>query len=263
MFDIKICLMMSVNFLFYLTTTIATNNNNNYVDIVLEKKNNDCCLDTVKRAINDKSMGNIMTVADGVNSNTDELSKNIKDRSTVERNANPSVVPRKGVSSKSISARKGVDNSITTTEVPEKNNYSSTENEKQFNDNKNTMEKFISVNNTTQINSIKNSTDINSTTISTIKHLNTTKKKFRPKPTATIGGINNDNSKPIVHGAPTKSPPLGMSTKINYVVPVIITILILPLFVLSMIYIYKNGRDCWEKRHYRRMDFLIDGMYNE
>lgn len=35
MFDIKIWLIMSVNFLFYLTTTIATNNNN--VDIVLEK----------------------------------------------------------------------------------------------------------------------------------------------------------------------------------------------------------------------------------
>lgn len=204
-----------------------------------------------------------MTVADGINLNTDELSTNIKDRLTVERNAYPYVVARKGVSSSSISARKGVDNSIITTEIPEKIIYSSTESEKQFNDNKNTMEKLISVNETTQINSIKNSTDINPTAVPIIKHLNTTKKKFRPKPTATIGGINNDNSKPIVHGAPTKSPPLGMPTKINYVVPVIITILILPLFVLSMIYIYKNGRDCWEKRHYRRMDFLIDGMYNE
>ncbi|XP_043483197.1 uncharacterized protein LOC122511782 [Leptopilina heterotoma] len=85
-------------------------------------------------------------------------------------------------------------------------------------------------------------------------------KKHKLKPTVTIGGINVD--KPIP-ATPTKSPPLGMPRKIDYVVPIMITIFTVPLLSVATYILYRRGRDCWDKRHYRRMDFLIDGMYNE
>ncbi|XP_043267983.1 uncharacterized protein [Venturia canescens] len=85
-------------------------------------------------------------------------------------------------------------------------------------------------------------------------------KKFKPKPTVTIGEMEAD--KPIP-ASPTKTPPLGMPRKIDYIIPVIITIMALPLLGGATFLLYRRGRDCWDKRHYRRMDFLIDGMYND
>lgn len=87
-----------------------------------------------------------------------------------------------------------------------------------------------------------------------------TTRKFKPKPTVTIGEM--DIDKPIP-ASPTKTPPLGMPRKIDYIVPVIITIMALPLLGGAAFFLYRRGRDCWDKRHYRRMDFLIDGMYND
>ncbi|XP_033217842.1 uncharacterized protein LOC117173405 [Belonocnema kinseyi] len=85
-------------------------------------------------------------------------------------------------------------------------------------------------------------------------------KKHKLKPTVTIGGSNVDEPIPA---SPTKTPPLGMPRKIDYIVPVMITIFALPLLGVATYILYRRGRDCWDKRHYRRMDFLIDGMYNE
>lgn len=85
-------------------------------------------------------------------------------------------------------------------------------------------------------------------------------KKHKLKPTVTIGGSNVDEPIPA---SPTKSPPLGMPRKIDYIIPVMITILALPMLGVTSYVMYRRGRDCWDKRHYRRMDFLIDGMYNE
>lgn len=83
----------------------------------------------------------------------------------------------------------------------------------------------------------------------------------KPKPTVTTvdGPEPNESRLPLR----TKNPPLGMPRKIDYIVPVIITIIALPILGAAIFVLYRRGRDCWDKRHYRRMDFLIDGMYND
>lgn len=88
----------------------------------------------------------------------------------------------------------------------------------------------------------------------------TTTRKPKPKPTVTIGEPGID--KPIPQ-SPAKTSPLGMPRKIDYIVPVVISVIALPLLAAAAFVMYRQGRDCWDKRHYRRMDFLIDGMYNE
>ncbi|XP_071629408.1 uncharacterized protein [Temnothorax longispinosus] len=83
----------------------------------------------------------------------------------------------------------------------------------------------------------------------------------KPKPTVTtVDGPEINESIPLSR---TKNPPLGMPRKIDYIVPVIITIFALPILGAVIFVLYRRGRDCWDKRHYRRMDFLIDGMYND
>jgi len=100
--------------------------------------------------------------------------------------------------------------------------------------------------------------DINNTTKTSLhveKHIP------KPKPTVTtVDGPEINESIPLLR---TKNPPLGMPRKIDYIVPVIITIVALPILGAAIFVLYKRGRDCWDKRHYRRMDFLIDGMYND
>lgn len=108
---------------------------------------------------------------------------------------------------------------------------------------------------------INNSSQNISTVTKTPLIVSTVKiKKHKLKPTVTIGGSNVD--KPIP-ASPTKSTPLGMPRKIDYVVPIMITIFTVPLLSVATYVLYRRGKDCWDKRHYRRMDFLIDGMYNE
>lgn len=84
--------------------------------------------------------------------------------------------------------------------------------------------------------------------------------EHKPKPTATVIESNNDKQAFIPH---TKGSRLGMPKKIDYVLPVIVTLIALPVLGAIIFMVYKQGRDCWDKRHYRRMDFLIDGMYND
>ncbi|XP_076249697.1 uncharacterized protein LOC143188996 [Calliopsis andreniformis] len=84
-------------------------------------------------------------------------------------------------------------------------------------------------------------------------------KEHKAKPTVTVAGPNSDKQ-PFVSSVRSH---LGMPKKIDYVLPVIITLIALPVLGAIMFMIYKQGRDCWDKRHYRRMDFLIDGMYND
>lgn len=47
-----------------------------------------------------------------------------------------------------------------------------------------------------------------------------------------------------------------------YVLPIVLTILAVPLLAIILTVVYKRGSEWWQHRHYRRMDFLIDGMYN-
>lgn len=84
--------------------------------------------------------------------------------------------------------------------------------------------------------------------------------EHKPKPTATVIESNNDKQAFIPR---TKGSRIGMPKKIDYVLPVIVTLIALPVLGAIIFMVYKQGRDCWDKRHYRRMDFLIDGMYND
>lgn len=84
--------------------------------------------------------------------------------------------------------------------------------------------------------------------------------EHKPKPTATVIESNNDKQAFIPR---TKGSRVGMPKKIDYVLPVIVTLIALPVLGAIIFMVYKQGRDCWDKRHYRRMDFLIDGMYND
>jgi len=97
---------------------------------------------------------------------------------------------------------------------------------------------------------------------------NTTKEslhieKHIPKPKPTVTTVDGPEINESIPLSRTKNPPLGMSRKIDYIVPVIITIVALPILGAAIFILYRRGRDCWDKRHYRRMDFLIDGMYND
>ncbi|XP_076376944.1 uncharacterized protein LOC143259295 [Megalopta genalis] len=84
-------------------------------------------------------------------------------------------------------------------------------------------------------------------------------REHKAKPTVTVAGPNNDK-RPFVSPIRLRS---GLPKRIDYVFQVIIALIALPALGAILFIVYKQGRDCWEKRHYRRMDFLIDGMYND
>lgn len=48
----------------------------------------------------------------------------------------------------------------------------------------------------------------------------------------------------------------------KYVIPIVGVILSVPLMTVLISVLYKRGSEWWQHRHYRRMDFLIEGMYN-
>ncbi|XP_019869077.1 uncharacterized protein LOC109597760 [Aethina tumida] len=48
----------------------------------------------------------------------------------------------------------------------------------------------------------------------------------------------------------------------DYVVPIVAVILSVPLVAIIISVLYKKAADWWTHRNYRRMDFLIEGMYN-
>lgn len=47
------------------------------------------------------------------------------------------------------------------------------------------------------------------------------------------------------------------------IMPIVITILVVPMFAVVGYMALKRGQEAWKNRHYKRMDFLLDGMYNE
>ncbi|XP_046993170.1 uncharacterized protein LOC124605490 [Schistocerca americana] len=60
-----------------------------------------------------------------------------------------------------------------------------------------------------------------------------------------------------------KSPQSSSSEKSDFVIPVVLLILAVPVVVVLAMLFYRKGTEFWERRHYSKMDFLIDGMYNE
>ncbi|XP_023950067.2 uncharacterized protein LOC112054499 [Bicyclus anynana] len=47
------------------------------------------------------------------------------------------------------------------------------------------------------------------------------------------------------------------------ILPIVITILVVPMFAVVAYMALKRGQEAWKNRHYKRMDFLLDGMYND
>lgn len=47
-----------------------------------------------------------------------------------------------------------------------------------------------------------------------------------------------------------------------YLIPIIAVIFSVPLVAAVISVLYKRGSEWWQHRHYKRMDFLIEGMYN-
>ncbi|KAJ8870971.1 hypothetical protein PR048_027273 [Dryococelus australis] len=83
-------------------------------------------------------------------------------------------------------------------------------------------------------------------------HNSIVKKVLKP---ATTTGI--DESKEQFF--PTDTP----ASKGDYIIPIIGIILAVPMVVILFMFFYKRSAEFWERRHYKRMDFLIDGMYND
>ncbi|XP_032681616.1 uncharacterized protein LOC116849016 [Odontomachus brunneus] len=211
------------------------------------------------------------------------------------RFAIPSVVPRKGVEEKKVKARKGVsqssldveqantsisqitaqenikpivedtatiapvhtDNQAETAKIdaPKLNVTNSRPNDNSDYHGANFSSIPISVNANTSHIEVTNDTTKSSPPPVEKKHIP------KPKPTVTTVGKSETNESRL--SSRNKSSPLGAPRKIDYIVPVIITIVTLPILGTGIFLLYRRGRDCWDKRHYRRMDFLIDGMYND
>ncbi|EZA54323.1 hypothetical protein X777_05553 [Ooceraea biroi] len=194
-----------------------------------------------------------------------------------ERNASPSVVARKGVQEK-IKPRKGVEDVNS-----ERTDMSF--NQTRFRDTKlvietNSASETAHIDNQSETSNIttsrlnvsipqsRNSATVNELDTGIVN--NVTKpmesshmKKHIPKPKPTVTSVDGPEVDDYRPSSRTKSSPLGMPRKIDYIVPVVTTIFALPLLCAAIFILYKRGRECWDKRHYRRMDFLIDGMYNE
>lgn len=47
------------------------------------------------------------------------------------------------------------------------------------------------------------------------------------------------------------------------IMPVVISILLVPMFAVLGYMALRRGQEAWKNRHYKRMDFLLDGMYND
>nr|XP_012232614.1 PREDICTED: putative uncharacterized protein DDB_G0282133 [Linepithema humile] len=207
-----------------------------------------------------------------------------------ERNANPSVVPKKGAErKKKIHSRKGVNETVdsdinhatseyaksvetsSVTEAAHINNQTETSNitisklDASSSRSNNSLDHNVNLNNSSTTLASTNTTILhaktnvvhNATTIApkTSSHI--------PKPKPTVTTVDGPEVNESIPSSRTKNSSLGMPRKIDYIAPVIITIIALPILGAAIFMLYRRGRDCWDKRHYRRMDFLIDGMYND
>lgn len=148
---------------------------------------------------------------------------------------------------------------------------------------------ILKVNSTSSSTTTSTSTTTASTTTTSTTTTTTTKKPtikvFIPhKPTVTISSDDDIpaksppklfvNGKEILPKNYTNSPPKLITDNNptfisrrtdkgpDYVLPIVLTILSVPLLAIIFTVVYKRGSEWWHHRHYRRMDFLIDGMYN-
>lgn len=60
-----------------------------------------------------------------------------------------------------------------------------------------------------------------------------------------------------------KYEPATHSSHPDMVMPIVITMLVVPMFAVLGYMALRRGQEAWKNRHYKRMDFLLDGMYND
>lgn len=70
-------------------------------------------------------------------------------------------------------------------------------------------------------------------------------------------------SSPKESGPTTQIHPMSTSRHPDMIMPVVITILVVPMFAVLAFMALRRGQEAWKNRHYKRMDFLLDGMYND
>ncbi|XP_038213014.1 uncharacterized protein LOC119833190 [Zerene cesonia] len=56
---------------------------------------------------------------------------------------------------------------------------------------------------------------------------------------------------------------INENSRPDLIMPIVITILVVPMFAVVGYMALKRGKEAWKNRHYKRMDFLLDGMYND
>uniref|UniRef100_A0A0K8V8I3 Uncharacterized protein n=1 Tax=Bactrocera latifrons TaxID=174628 RepID=A0A0K8V8I3_BACLA len=133
---------------------------------------------------------------------------------------------------------------------------------------------------------VSSNTTTTTTTTKTTTTTTTTPKPKKPSITFGLGdfpilpGESNvinamvaSNSKLPVANDPVVPPNVQPSQELNngfnyyssrdYIVPIMTVLFTIPLAIGVVITTYRRFRDCWSTRHYRRMDFLVDGMYND
>ncbi|CAD1476224.1 unnamed protein product, partial [Heterotrigona itama] len=198
----------------------------------------------------------VTNVADNLNIQTNLLKDD--DVSDVkEKNITSKIISRKGainnVSSSKIILSDDTKSIIKSSTIANIHNI-----EKIVNDLKsNVTEKYISNASSITVNNIFHFTNTTPQRLSTNVPITPSLiQEHKPKPTATVIEPNSDKQAFIPR---TKGSHLGMPKKIDYVLPVIVILIALPVLGAIVFMLYKQGRDCWDKRHYRRMDFLIDG----
>lgn len=120
-------------------------------------------------------------------------------------------------------------------------------------------------------------TTTTSTTTTTTTPSTTTTTTARPKkPTVTssmakqiegekldMSALNGGSVAPHVLPVQQMSSSLVNRGENEYIVPIVTVMLAVPLAIAVFIVGYRRFRDLWTTRHYRRMDFLVDGMYND
>ncbi|CAF4955145.1 unnamed protein product [Pieris macdunnoughi] len=83
------------------------------------------------------------------------------------------------------------------------------------------------------------------------------------KPTVLSSQILDKLSEKIEFQPDAKVKKIHENSRPDLVMPIVITILVVPMFAVVGYMALKRGQDAWKNRHYKRMDFLLDGMYND
>ncbi|KAK9730636.1 hypothetical protein QE152_g14358 [Popillia japonica] len=118
---------------------------------------------------------------------------------------------------------------------------------------------------------VTSSTIVTAVTSTTVAPKTTVIKKIQ-KPTVTTGSDDekdalvkvksNRNSTPKVPTIEYYQNTKESNNRSTFIIPIIMVILSVPIVAIIINILYKRCKEWWSHRHYRRMDFLIDGMYN-